>query len=134
AVDVVVGDPDRVVMAVTVGIAGMPHPGQRFAARADDRIEKRPAFLRAEMVAGDFFPLSLNGGLVVWQGENLHQGDRFGARESILGEKLGGDQNQDETTWTAQGANHMGPRLKECRDTRYCFPDAFANRGSSSGG
>ena len=42
AVDIVVRDPHRIVMAVRVRIARMAHPRQRAAAGTDERIEKRP--------------------------------------------------------------------------------------------
>src|SRR5688572_5600079 len=71
AVNVVVGNPDRIVVAVRFGIVRMAHARERTAGGADDGKEEGAAEVGAEMIAGDFVAVALEGDLVVGQGDGL---------------------------------------------------------------
>ena len=74
AVDAVVRGPDRVVVAVALGVVGMPHPGERTTGGAVHRIQERPAERRPEIGAGQLQPSRRNDAWASGNGITCIQG------------------------------------------------------------
>jgi len=110
-VDFLVGDPDRVVMAVAVGIVGMAHARQGLAIGAGDRVPERPHQPRAEVVARQLLTRRLQRRLIVRQRDHLHGRHRLGlGRLCLLSECAGLDQHNGHQRHKAgtDGANCHG--------------------------
>src|SRR5690349_13552367 len=71
AVDVVVTDPDGVVMAVRDRIARVSHPRERSTGGANEWVNEGPLQRRAEVIAGNLRAITRKRGLGVRQRENL---------------------------------------------------------------
>src|SRR4051794_8872401 len=77
ALDIVVADPDGVVMTVPDRIVWVSHARQRLSRRTDQRKKKRPSQRWSEVVTGDFHAVALERDLVIRQRNGLHARDRL---------------------------------------------------------